>query len=227
MRFHLPCSHYNSYFPLLTYCACAKDCQVHVRFRILSRCADVFLRITAFFFNFHSEVISDLINECPTSRQVGGARAHAEMPVTSSALLDQIHLSGEVPCASFQPHPLKANICTSCSKLINKHSAASIPDDDCLLRVCACVRVCMFVVCLCVCSYIHAHYFSPIYSVKVYRLVAGILQQHTTPAFQCHSYIHALYIHDTFALIGLSLCSYSPTPRTSSWFSSVYPTIAY
>ena len=57
------------------------------------------------------------------------------MPVTDQKVLDQIHLSGEALCAAFQPHPLKANFCTSCSKLVNKHSAASIPDEDCLLRV--------------------------------------------------------------------------------------------
>ena len=57
------------------------------------------------------------------------------MPVTNAELLRQVHLSGEAPCAAFQPHPLKANICVGCSKLVNKHSAGSIPDDDCLLRV--------------------------------------------------------------------------------------------
>lgn len=57
------------------------------------------------------------------------------MPVTNPELLSQIHLSGEAPCARFQPHPLKANICTACSKLVNKHTAESIPDDECLIRV--------------------------------------------------------------------------------------------
>lgn len=30
---------------------------------------------------------------------------------------------------------LKANICTSCNKLINKHSPEAIPDNQCLLKV--------------------------------------------------------------------------------------------
>lgn len=58
------------------------------------------------------------------------------MPITNKDLLDQIHLSGEAACAVFEPHPLKANFCVGCSKLLNKHSAESIPDDDCFLRVC-------------------------------------------------------------------------------------------
>ena len=58
-----------------------------------------------------------------------------KMPVTNPELLSQIHLSGEAACPRFQPHPLKANICTACSKLVNKHSAESIPDDECLMRV--------------------------------------------------------------------------------------------
>lgn len=57
------------------------------------------------------------------------------MPVNNSALLSQIHLSGEVSCPLFAPHMLKANICTSCNKLINKHSPEAIPDDQCLLKV--------------------------------------------------------------------------------------------
>jgi hypothetical protein len=57
------------------------------------------------------------------------------MPVTNAEILNQIHLSGEAPCSLFQPHPMKANFCVGCSKLVNKHAAASIPDDDCLLRV--------------------------------------------------------------------------------------------
>lgn len=61
------------------------------------------------------------------------------MPVTNVDLLHQVHLSGEAPCSIFQPHPLKANFCTSCSKLVDKHSAASIPDDDCLLKVNKCL----------------------------------------------------------------------------------------
>ncbi|CAI8038936.1 hypothetical protein GBAR_LOCUS21679 [Geodia barretti] len=56
------------------------------------------------------------------------------MPVTNAEILNQIHLSGEAPCSLFQPHPMKANFCVGCSKLVNKHEAASIPDDDCLLR---------------------------------------------------------------------------------------------
>lgn len=58
-----------------------------------------------------------------------------EMPVTNSAVLAQIHLSGEVDCLDFKPHMLKANFCINCSKLVNKHSASAIPDEDCLLRV--------------------------------------------------------------------------------------------
>lgn len=50
------------------------------------------------------------------------------------ALLSQVHLSGEVSCSLFTPHMLKANICTSCSKLINKHSPEAIPDNQCLLK---------------------------------------------------------------------------------------------
>lgn len=65
--------------------------------------------------------------------------AFCDMPVTNVDLLNQVHLSGEAPCSVFQPHPLKANFCTSCSKLVNKHSASSIPDDDCLLRVNNCL----------------------------------------------------------------------------------------
>lgn len=57
------------------------------------------------------------------------------MPVTNSALLSQIHLSGESGCPLFSPHMLKANFCTVCSKLINKHSPQAIPDDQCLLKV--------------------------------------------------------------------------------------------
>ena len=57
------------------------------------------------------------------------------MPVTNRALLNQIHLSGESPCLTFQPHLLKANFCVACSKLINKHSPESIPDDESLLKV--------------------------------------------------------------------------------------------
>lgn len=52
-------------------------------------------------------------------------------------LLSQVHLSGEVSCSLFTPHMLKANICTACSKLINKHSPEAIPDDQCLLKVSA------------------------------------------------------------------------------------------
>lgn len=54
--------------------------------------------------------------------------------MVDAALLTQIHLSGEVPCPLFTPHMLKANICTSCSKLINKHAPEAIPDDQCLLK---------------------------------------------------------------------------------------------
>ena len=50
-------------------------------------------------------------------------------------LLSQIHLSGESSCPAFVPHMLKANMCTSCSKLINKHSVEAIPDEQCLLKV--------------------------------------------------------------------------------------------
>lgn len=56
------------------------------------------------------------------------------MPVKNPALLAQIHLSGEVSCPEFTPHMLKANLCTSCSKLISKHSPQAIPDDQCLLK---------------------------------------------------------------------------------------------
>ena len=57
------------------------------------------------------------------------------MPVTNQELLNQIHLSGESQCASFQPHMLKANFCVACSKLINKHRAEAIPNDEALLKV--------------------------------------------------------------------------------------------
>ena len=57
------------------------------------------------------------------------------MPVTNPALLAQIHLSGESACVQFRPHPLKANFCTACSKLVNKHSPDAIPDDEHLLAV--------------------------------------------------------------------------------------------
>lgn len=56
------------------------------------------------------------------------------MPVSNQALLSQIHLSGESRCFKFQPHPLKPNICTACNKLINKHSADSIANDECVLK---------------------------------------------------------------------------------------------
>ena len=56
-------------------------------------------------------------------------------------LLSQIHLSGECACPAFVPHMLKANMCTSCNKLINKHSPKAIPDDQCLLKVGAWVGV--------------------------------------------------------------------------------------
>lgn len=55
--------------------------------------------------------------------------------MTKQVLLSQIHLSGESPCVEFQPHPLKANFCTACSKLVSKHTSESIPDDECLLKV--------------------------------------------------------------------------------------------
>jgi len=57
------------------------------------------------------------------------------MSVTNPALFSQVHPSGEVSCPLFSPHFLKANFCTSCSKLINKHSAEAIPDNQCLLKV--------------------------------------------------------------------------------------------
>ena len=57
------------------------------------------------------------------------------MPVTNPAILSQIHLSGESACAQFRPHPLKANFCTACSKLVSKHSPEAILDDDQLLAV--------------------------------------------------------------------------------------------
>ena len=57
------------------------------------------------------------------------------MPVTNQELLNQIHLSGESRCPSFQPHMLKANFCVACSKLINKHRPEAIPNDEALLKV--------------------------------------------------------------------------------------------
>ena len=57
------------------------------------------------------------------------------MPVTNRDLLNQIHLSGESQCTSFQAHMLKANFCTSCCKLVNKHGPEAIPDDEVLLKV--------------------------------------------------------------------------------------------
>lgn len=55
--------------------------------------------------------------------------------MTNPALLSQIHLSGESVCPQFRPHPLKANFCTACSKLVNKHSPEAILDGDQLLAV--------------------------------------------------------------------------------------------
>jgi len=57
------------------------------------------------------------------------------MPVTNPAILSQIHLSGESVCPQFRPHPLKANFCTACSKLVSKHSPEAILDDNQLLAV--------------------------------------------------------------------------------------------
>lgn len=57
------------------------------------------------------------------------------MPVTNPELLNQIHLSGESQCPSFQPHILKANFCVACSKLINKHRPEAIQNDETLLKV--------------------------------------------------------------------------------------------
>ena len=51
------------------------------------------------------------------------------------SLLSQIHLSGETSCPQFTPHILKANFCTDCSKLVNKHAPSAIPNDQCLLKV--------------------------------------------------------------------------------------------
>ena len=51
----------------------------------------------------------------------------------SADLLKQVHLSGESGCGKFQPHPMKANFCTGCSKLFNKHSPNSIASDDMLI----------------------------------------------------------------------------------------------
>ena len=53
----------------------------------------------------------------------------------SADLLKQVHLSGESGCGKFQPHPMKANFCTGCSKLFNKHSPNSIASDDMLIAV--------------------------------------------------------------------------------------------
>lgn len=50
------------------------------------------------------------------------------------SLLSQIHLSAETSCQQFTPHILKANFCTACSKLINKHTPSAIPNDQCLLK---------------------------------------------------------------------------------------------
>ena len=58
-----------------------------------------------------------------------------DMPVTDPKLLSQAHLTGEASCTDFQPHFLKANICINCNKLITKHTAASIPNDQVLLKV--------------------------------------------------------------------------------------------
>jgi len=57
------------------------------------------------------------------------------MPVTDPQLLSQAHLTGEASCPEFRPHFLKPNICTDCLKLITKHSAASIRNDQMLLKV--------------------------------------------------------------------------------------------
>ncbi|XP_062500636.1 uncharacterized protein LOC134177877 [Corticium candelabrum] len=46
----------------------------------------------------------------------------------------QVHFSGQVDCPSFQPHFLKPNFCTSCSKLLDKHAAHAVSTDDIILK---------------------------------------------------------------------------------------------
>jgi len=63
------------------------------------------------------------------------SKFEGKMPVTDPKLLSQAHLTGEVSCTDYKPHFLKANLCVNCNKLITKHNAASIPNDQVLLKV--------------------------------------------------------------------------------------------
>lgn len=57
--------------------------------------------------------------------------------VRNSDLWKQVHFSGEAKCDEFKPHWLRPNFCVECNKVFNKHSRESIPNDECLLKVCA------------------------------------------------------------------------------------------
>ena len=58
------------------------------------------------------------------------------MPITDEDLLAQIHLAHEVgECKAFTPNRFRCNFCTGCGRLIAKHAAETIPDNDTLRAV--------------------------------------------------------------------------------------------
>lgn len=52
----------------------------------------------------------------------------------SGPVRSQIHFSGQTDCPSFQPHFLKPNFCTSCSKLIDKHTEEAVHSDSAIIK---------------------------------------------------------------------------------------------
>ena len=46
-----------------------------------------------------------------------------------TASVSQVHFEGTSSCEQFTPHPLKANYCTACYKLMQAHTVESVPDE--------------------------------------------------------------------------------------------------